>query len=92
LHWRKRIQDLAFSEFYPDVAFRLLKEIADQDDIGKTTLQRVKAFMSGVYTHAREQAIFVDRQSIDRVAAAENRCASSAENAFQFLGRNTHLH
>ena len=58
LHWKKRIQDLTFGQFYPDVAFRLLKEIPDQDDISKTTLQRVKAFMSGVYTHAREQGDF----------------------------------
>jgi hypothetical protein len=58
LHWKKRIQDLTFGQFYPDVAFRLLKEIPDQDDISKTTLQRVKAFMSGVYTYAREQGDF----------------------------------
>jgi integrase len=58
LHWKERIRDLAFGQFHPDVAFRLLKEIADQDDISKTTLQRVKAFMSGVYTHAREQGDF----------------------------------
>jgi hypothetical protein len=58
LHWKKRIRDLTFGQFYPDVAFRLLKEIPDQDDISKTTLQRVKAFMSGVNTHAREQGDF----------------------------------
>jgi integrase len=58
LHWKERIRDLAFGQLHPDVAFRLLKEIADQDDISKTTLQRVKAFMSGVYTHAREQGDF----------------------------------
>jgi hypothetical protein len=58
LHWKERIRDLAFGQLHPDGAFRLLKEIADQDDISKTTLQRVKAFMSGVYTHAREQGDF----------------------------------
>jgi hypothetical protein len=61
LHCKKRIRDLTFGQFYPDVAFRLLKEIPDQDDISKTTLRRVKAFMSGVYTHARERVIFVER-------------------------------
>ena len=39
LRWNERIRDLAFGQLYPDVAFRLLKEIADQDDISKTTLQ-----------------------------------------------------
>jgi hypothetical protein len=58
LHWKKQIQHLTFGQFYPDVAFRLLKDIPDQDDISKTTLQRVKASMSGVYTHAREQGDF----------------------------------
>ncbi len=58
LHWKSRIQDLTFSQLHPDVAFRILKEIAEQDDIGKTTLQRVKAFMSGVYTYAREEGHF----------------------------------
>src|ERR1700730_2389749 len=55
LHWRNRIGDLTFVQLHPDVAFRILKEIADQDDISKATLQRVKAFMSGVYTYAREE-------------------------------------
>ena len=32
--------------------------IADEDDISKSSLQRVKAFMSGVYTHAREEGHF----------------------------------
>jgi hypothetical protein len=72
LRWNERIRDLAFGQLYPDVAFRLLKEIADQDDISKTTLQRVKAFMSGVYTRAREHARLSWSESVDRVAAAEN--------------------
>jgi integrase len=58
LHCKKRIRDLAFGQLHPDVAFRPLKEIAEQDNISKTTLQRVKAFMSGVYTRAREQGDF----------------------------------
>ena len=58
LHWRSRIPDLTFSQLHPDVAFRILKEIAEQDGIGKTTLLRVKAFMSGVYTYAREEGHF----------------------------------
>jgi hypothetical protein len=61
LRWKKRIRDLTFGQFYPDVLFRLLKEIPDQDDISKTTLQRLKAFMSG-YTPTREsRVIFVER-------------------------------
>jgi integrase len=58
LHWKSRIQDLTFSQLHPDVAFRILKEIAEQDDISKASLQRVKAFMSGVYTYAREEGHF----------------------------------
>jgi len=58
LHWKSRIRDLTFSQLHPDVAFRIIKEIAEQDDLSKASLQRVKAFMSGVYTYAREGGHF----------------------------------
>lgn len=58
LHWKSRIGDLTFSQLHPDIAFRILKEIAEQDDLSKASLQRVKAFMSGVYTYAREEGHF----------------------------------
>ena len=48
LHWKSRIGHLTFSQLHPDIAFRILKEIAEQDDLSKASLQRVKAFMSGV--------------------------------------------
>jgi len=41
---------LTFSQLHPDVTFRILKEIAEQDNLSNASLQRVKAFMSGVYT------------------------------------------
>jgi len=58
LHWKSRVGDLTFSQLHPDVAFRILKEIAEQDNLSKASLQRVKAFMSGVYTYAREEGHF----------------------------------
>ena len=35
--------NLTFSQLHPDIAFRILKEIAEEDDLSKASLQRVKA-------------------------------------------------
>ena len=61
LHWKSRIQDLTFAQLHPDIAFRMLKEIADEDDLSKSSLQRVRRSCLAYTRTPERKALFVER-------------------------------
>ena len=42
----------------------MLKAIADENDLSKTTLQHIKGVLSGIFTHARNEGAFDDANPI----------------------------
>lgn len=57
-HIRDRVGHIPLREFRTVHASRMLKAIADENDLSKTTLQHIKAVLSGIFTHARNEGAF----------------------------------
>ena len=66
--WRNHICDrvgcIQLREFRTVDASRLLKAIANENDLSKTTLQHIKGVLSGIFTHARNEGAFDDANPI----------------------------
>ena len=60
--WNNHISDRAgqirLREFRTVDASRMLKAIADEHDLSKTTLQHIKSVLSAVFTHAKNEGAF----------------------------------
>ena len=57
-HISKRVGSIRIREFRTVDASRMLKAIADEKDLTKTTLQHIKSVLSGVFTHAKNEGAF----------------------------------
>ena len=53
-----RIGDLQLREFRTVDASRMLRAIADDCDLTKTTLQHIKSVLSGIFTHAKNEGAY----------------------------------
>ncbi len=57
-HIANRVGQIRVREFRTVDASRLLKAIADENDLTKTTLQHIKSVLSGIFTHAKNEGAF----------------------------------
>lgn len=57
-HLLKRIGQIRLREFRTVHASKLLRAIAAECDLTKTTLQHIKAVLSGIFTHAKNEGAF----------------------------------
>ncbi len=57
-HIRDRAGRIRMREFRTVDASKMLKAIAEDNDLSKTTLQHIKSVLSGVFTHAKNEGAF----------------------------------
>jgi hypothetical protein len=57
-HICDRVGHIQMREFRTVHASRMLQAIADENDLSKTTLQHIKAVLSGIFTHAKNEGAF----------------------------------
>jgi len=57
-HIRKRVGHIRLREFRTVDASRMLKAIANENDLCRTTLQNIKGILSGIFTHAKNEGAF----------------------------------
>jgi len=57
-HVRDRVGKIQLRNFRTVNANRMLRAIADENDLSKTTLQHIKAVLSGIFTHAKNEGAF----------------------------------
>jgi integrase len=57
-HISKRVGKIRVREFRTVDASRMLKAIADENDLSKTTLQHIKSVLSAIFTHAKNEGAF----------------------------------
>ena len=57
-HISDRVGQIRLREFRTVDASRMLKAIADEHDLSKTTLQHIKSVLSAVFTHAKNEGAF----------------------------------
>lgn len=57
-HISKRVGSIRMREFRTVDASRMLKAIADENDLTKTTLQHIKSVLSAIFTHAKNEGAF----------------------------------
>jgi integrase len=57
-HICDRVGDIRVREFRTVHASKMLRAIADENDLSKTTLQHIKSVLSGIFTHAKNEGAF----------------------------------
>jgi integrase len=57
-HIRDRVGKIRLRNFRTVIANRMLRAIADENDLSKTTLQHIKAVLSAIFTHAKNEGAF----------------------------------
>jgi integrase len=57
-HISNRVGSIRMREFRTVDASRMLKAIADEKDLTKTTLQHIKSVLSAIFTHAKNEGAF----------------------------------
>lgn len=57
-HIRDRVGHIRMREFRTVDASKMLKAIAGENDLTKTTLQHIKSVLGGVFTHAKNEGAF----------------------------------
>ena len=57
-HIRDRVGKIQLRNFRTVNANRMLRAIADENDLSKTTLQHIKAVLSAIFTHAKNEGAF----------------------------------
>lgn len=57
-HICDRVGAIQLRDFRTVDASRMLKAIADENDLSKSTVQRIKGVLSGIFTHAKNEGAF----------------------------------
>jgi integrase len=57
-HICDRVGEIRVREFRTVHASKMLRAIADDNDLSKTTLQHIKSVLSGIFTHAKNEGAF----------------------------------
>ncbi|HEX2713647.1 MAG TPA: tyrosine-type recombinase/integrase [Candidatus Acidoferrales bacterium] len=57
-HIRDRVGHIRMREFRTVDASKMLKAVADKNELTKTTLQHIKSVLSGIFTHAKNVGAF----------------------------------
>jgi integrase len=66
-HLRDRVGELRLREFRTVDASRMLRAVAKQKDLTKTTLQHIKSVLSTIFTYAKNEGAFDGANPIDGV-------------------------
>jgi len=61
-----RIGHIRMREFRTVDASKMLKAIANENDLTRTTLQHIKGVLSGIFTHAKNEGAFDGRSRAGR--------------------------
>jgi integrase len=57
-HISDRVRNIQLRNFRTVNASRMLRAVADENDLSKTTLQHIKGVLSGIFTHAKNEGAF----------------------------------
>ncbi len=57
-HIEERVGSIRVRDFRTVDSSRMLKAIADENDLSKSTLQHIKSVLSGIFTHAKNEGAF----------------------------------
>lgn len=57
-HMSDRVGQIRLREFRTVDASKMLRAIAEEHDLSKTTLQHIKSVLSGIFTHAKNEGAF----------------------------------
>ncbi len=57
-HIENRVGNIRLRDFRTVDVSKMLKAIADENDLSKTTLQHIKGVLSGIFTHAKNEGAF----------------------------------
>jgi integrase len=71
-HIRDRIGHIRLREFRTVDASRMLKAIANENDLTRTTLQHIKGVLSGIFTHAKNEGAFDGANAVRDVHIPNN--------------------
>jgi integrase len=66
-HFRDRVGELRVREFRTVDASRMLRAIAKEKDLTKTTLQHIKSVLSTIFTYAKNEGAFDGANPVDGV-------------------------
>jgi integrase len=66
-HIRKHVGDIHLREFRTVDASRMLRQIAMESDLTKTTLQHIKSVLSTIFTYAKNEGAFDGANPVDGV-------------------------
>jgi hypothetical protein len=66
-HLRDRVGELRLREFRTVDASRMLRAIAKEKDLTKTTLQHIKSVLSTIFTYAKNEGTFDGADPVDGV-------------------------
>ena len=71
-HIRDRVGAIKMRNFRTVNANRMLRAIADENDLSKTTLQHIKAVLSAIFTHAKNEGAFDGANSVQGTRIPNN--------------------
>ncbi len=66
-HLRDRVGQLRLREFRTADASRMLRAIAKEKDLTKTTLQHIKSVLSTIFIYAKNEGVFDGANPVDEV-------------------------
>ena len=82
-HICDRVGDIRVREFRTVHASKMLRAIAEENDLSKTTLQHIKSVLSGIFTHAKNEGAFDGANPIQ-----DTRIPSNAREPGETYGYN----
>jgi len=71
-HIHDRVGNIQLRNFRTVNASRILRAIADENDLSKTTLQHIKGVLSGIFTHAKNEGAFNGANPVQRARIPNN--------------------
>jgi len=81
-HIREHVGDLHLREFRTVDASRMLREIARESDLTKTTLQHIKSVLSTIFTYAKNEGAFDGANPVDGVLIPRHAKEPSETHAY----------
>lgn len=72
-HIEERVGSIRVRDFRTVDSSRLLRAIADENDLSKSILQHIKSVLSGIFTHAKNEGAFDGANPIQGTRIPTNR-------------------
>src|SRR5208337_2662206 len=83
-HIRKHVGDIHLREFRTVDASRMLRAIARESDLTKTTLQHIKSVLSTIFTYAKNERAFDGANPVDGVLIPRHAKEPGETHAYDF--------